>query len=110
MADEATHESLAASLRERVLTSGVLAADLRSGAMSVGAGATTELAEPFAKLAALVGESSYKVTDGQVQAVRDATGSDKAAFEIVMSASIGAGLRRWDAAVTAIEAASDATS
>lgn len=110
MADESTHESLAASLRERVLTSGVLDSGLRSGAMALGAGAASNVAEPYAKFASLVGQSSYKVTDAQLQAVRDATGSDKAAFEVVMSASIGAGLRRWDAAVAAIEEAGNATS
>ncbi|KHL05131.1 hypothetical protein [Sinomonas humi] len=40
---------------------------------------------------------------------RGATGSDKEAFEIIMSASIGAGLARWDAAIRAIAQASDAT-
>jgi hypothetical protein len=45
------------------------------------------------------------VTDAEVAAVRDAAGSDRAAFEIVMSACVGAGLQRWDAFREAIDAA-----
>jgi hypothetical protein len=110
MVDAPTHESLAAALRERVRTAGILESSVLAGAVALGAGAASDLAEPYAKLAQLVGESSYKVTDSQVRAVRDATGSDKAAFEVVMSASVGAGLRRWDAAIAAIEEAGHATS
>ncbi|HWU28410.1 MAG TPA: hypothetical protein VN041_04860 [Microbacterium sp.] len=66
------------------------------------------LTEPFRTLAEQVGRASFRVTDAQVDAVRDAAGSEKAAFEIVMAASVGAGLRRWDAAMRAIEEAGDA--
>jgi hypothetical protein len=45
-----------------------------------------------------------------VAAVRASRGSEVAAFELIMSASIGAGLRRWDAAARVIEEASDASS
>lgn len=64
--------------------------------------------EPYDALARQIGEESHAVTDAQVDAVRQATGSDKAAFEVVMSACVGAGLTRWDAAVRAIEEATDA--
>jgi hypothetical protein len=43
------------------------------------------IAEPYDDLARQIGEVSYRVTDAAVDAVRQATGSDKAAFEIVMS-------------------------
>ena len=55
------------------------------------------------------GEAADRVTDAQVATVRAALGSDKGAFEIIMCASIGAGLARWDAAITAIEEATDAS-
>ena len=61
-------------------------------------------------LARQIRDAAYRVTDAQVAAVRAATGSDKGAFEIIMSASIWAGLARWDAAVRAIDEASDASS
>jgi hypothetical protein len=74
-------------------------------ARAVGGPATEE---PYDSLARQIGEASSRVTDAEVDAVRRATGSDKAAFEIVMSACIGAGLTRWDAATRAIEQATDA--
>jgi hypothetical protein len=68
------------------------------------------IAEPYDDLARQIGEASYRVTDAEVDAVRQATGSDMAAFEIVMSACIGAGLARWDAAARVIAEAADASS
>lgn len=65
--------------------------------------------EPYDALAIQIGEAAYRVTDSQVADVRAAQGSDKAAFEIVMAASVGAGLARWDAAIRAIDEASDAS-
>ncbi|MFC4242186.1 hypothetical protein ACFOYW_02280 [Gryllotalpicola reticulitermitis] len=72
------------------------------------AGGGAPIDQPRDELARQIGEAAYKVTDAQVAAVREATGSDKAAFEIIMSACIGAGLARWGAAVRAIEEARDA--
>jgi hypothetical protein len=66
------------------------------------------VAEPYDDLARQIGDASYRVTDAEVDAVREAAGSDKAAFEIVMSACIGAGLARWDAAARVIAEATDA--
>ena len=68
------------------------------------------IVEPYEALAQQIREAAYRVTDAHVEAVRAATGSDKGAFEIIMSASIGAGLARWDTAVRAIDEASDAPS
>lgn len=84
-------------------------ADLRNGAMEAGGGHDEQLTPPCDVLARTIAAASYRVTDAQVAAVRDALGSDKAAFEVVMSASVGAGLSRWDAARRAIRKASDAT-
>jgi len=64
--------------------------------------------DPYDDLARQIGDASYRVTDADVDAVREATGSDKATFEIVMSASIGAGLARWDAAARVIAEVTDA--
>lgn len=78
-------------------------------AVEARAAAGAAIDEPYDALARQIGAAAYQVTDAQVGAVRAATGSDKEAFEIIMSASIGAGLARWDAALRAIEEASDAT-
>jgi hypothetical protein len=81
---------------------------LRSGILArVGSG--EKIADPFDALVHQIDEASYRVSDEQVSAVRAAAGSDKAAFEIVMTAGIGAGLVRWDAAIAAIEEAGHAT-
>ncbi|WP_433585290.1 hypothetical protein [Microbacterium hydrocarbonoxydans] len=103
------HADHAEALRTRVLGSGVIDNALRSGAMRAGAGGDASLPEPYAALTRTIGERSYRVTDAQVGAVRSAAGTDRAAFEVIMSASIGAGLRRWDAAMAALEEAEDAS-
>lgn len=78
-------------------------------AVQARAAAGAAIAEPYDSLARQIGEAAYRVTTEQVAAVREALGSDKGAFEIIMSASIGAGLARWDAAVRAIEGVTDAS-
>ncbi len=61
-------------------------------------------------LARQIGESACRVTDAQVANVLSEMKSEKATFEIVIAASVGAGLRRWRQAIRALEAATDATS
>lgn len=110
MDEEASHEGLAAQLRRRVLETGVIGGDIREGVLLIGGGAAGGIPAPYDALARQIGQASYRVTDRQVADVREAAGSDKAAFEVVISASIGAGLHRWDVAARAIEGASGATS
>ena len=45
---------------------------------------------------------AYRVTDGDVQALKDAGVSEDEIFEQTVAAAIGEGLRRWDAAERAI--------
>ncbi|WP_033294081.1 hypothetical protein [Amycolatopsis jejuensis] len=87
---------------------GVTDASLRTAVAARAAGGPSA-SEPYDTLAQHIGEASYRVTDAEVDAVRRETGSEKAAFEIVMSACVGAGLARWDTALRAIEEASDAS-
>lgn len=86
---------------------GVTDAALRTAVAARAAGGPP-IAEPYDDLARQIGAASYRVTDAEVDAVRQTAGSDKAAFEIVMSACIGAGLSRWDNAVRVIEEVTDA--
>ena len=86
---------------------GITEAALRTAVAARAAGGPP-IAEPYDDLARQIGDASYRVTDAEVGAVRQAAGSDKAAFEIVMSACIGAGLARWDAAARVIAEATDA--
>lgn len=105
-----SHETLAQRLRERVLSAGVIPRAVREGALAAGAGESTDLADEFDIVARQVGAASYRVTDEQVASARARAGSDVGTFEVVMSASVGAGLRRWDAASRVIGQASDAAS
>jgi hypothetical protein len=63
------------------------------------------VAPPYDALARDVGEASYRVTDAEVSAVRTAAGSDRAAFELVAAAAVGAALKRWKAGIAAIDEA-----
>jgi len=63
------------------------------------------VSEPYDALAHQIAQDSFGVTDAQVAAVLQTTGSERNAFEVVLTAAIGAGLRRWDAAEKAIREA-----
>lgn len=103
------HQQFAEALRRRLTEAAAetSAAD-RSAAFAVGGGVTpTDTARDA--LAHQIGRAAAQVTDDQVAAVRAGTGSDKATFEIVMSAAIGAGLSRWDRAMAALAEAKNAS-
>jgi hypothetical protein len=105
---DARHRDHAEALRAAMAgDTGVTDTSLRTATSTRAAGGPPT-DEPYDTLARQIGKASYQVTDAEVDAVRQAIGSDKAAFEIVMSACIGAGLTRWDAAARAIEEATDA--
>ncbi|RDV43248.1 hypothetical protein DOE76_18635 [Leifsonia sp. ku-ls] len=110
MAADDSHEALAARLRSRVRDTGTAPQPLREVAFALGASRDTAERGPIADLAALVGSASFLVTDAQVREAREEAGSEVATFEVVMSASVGAGLARWDAASRSIEEATDAAS
>ncbi|MDX3191812.1 hypothetical protein PV458_25665 [Streptomyces sp. MN03-5084-2B] len=86
---------------------GVTDPALRTAAAARAAGGPP-IAAPYDDLTRQIGDASHRVTEAEVAAVRQASGSDKAAFEIVMSACIGAGLARWEAAARVIAEATDA--
>lgn len=94
----ASHRQHADRLRARVAETGVTDRGLRLGALGRGAGESVPIPEPYDTLARQIAEDSSRVTDAQVRAVREAAGSEKAAFEVVLAAAVGAGLRRWEAA------------
>lgn len=88
-------------------SSGVTPAALREAVLTRASGGVPVEA-PHDALALQVRDAAYRVTDAQVAEVRAAAGTDKGAFEVIMAASIGAGLARWDAAARSIREASDA--
>lgn len=103
------HGKMAEVLRTRTATAdgAVTPAALRIGAAARAAEGPV-MPEPYDALALTVGQASYRVTDTQVAAARNALGSDRATFEILMAAAVGAGLYRWDNAQRALSEVSDA--
>ena len=53
------------------------------------------LEAPYDDLARQIGEAAYKVTDEQVANVVKRAGSERAAYELIVSSALGAGLHRW---------------
>lgn len=102
------HSSFAERLRRRALHESAETEPLLRQRVAARAAGGPPIEAPFDDLARQIGDAAYCTTDAQVKIVRDATGSDKAAFEIVATAAIGAGLLRWERAVKALEEADNA--
>jgi hypothetical protein len=95
-------------LRQAVIgTGGTLDPGLRQAILARFTGGPA-LPAPYDALVVGIRDAATQVTDNQVAVVRAVAGSDKAAFEVVMSAAVGAGLLRWDKAADAIKEATDA--
>ncbi len=90
------HRAFADVLRKRVLEEpGVTDIALRQ-AMAKRATGGPAIAEPaYDDLARQIGEASYKVTDERVEKVVQKIRNEKAAFELIVAAAVGAGLYRW---------------
>jgi hypothetical protein len=63
---------------------------------------------PYDDLARQIGEAAYRTTDVQVGRVLTALGSEKATFELIVTAAMGAGLSRGQQAIKALKDAADA--
>jgi hypothetical protein len=101
----ADHAQLAEALRRRVLEGpGDTDPALRQAVAARAAGAS-RIAPPYDDLARQIGADARGVTDAQVAAVIAATGAQRATFELVMSAAVGAGLQRWRQGLRALEEA-----
>lgn len=103
------HRSHADAVRAAVMSeAGGTEVSVRAAVLARAAGGGAA-AEPYDALARQIGAAAYRVTDAQVEAVRAAEGSDRRAFEIIMSACVGPGLARWDTALRVIDEATDAS-
>jgi hypothetical protein len=102
------HGALAEALRRRVLEGpGETDPALRQAvAKSVAGGPAAKT--PYDDLANQIAASAYRVTDAQVANVVAATGSEKATFEIIATAAVGAGLLRWQQGIKVLDEATDA--
>jgi hypothetical protein len=102
------HAKLVSALKHAALDAPTLTSpQLRQGAAQRAAGGAA-IDAPYDALAKQIGEAAYRVTDAQVAVVLTAAGSEKAAFEIVAAAAVGAGLQRWELGIKALREAIDA--
>jgi hypothetical protein len=102
------HRAFAGALSDRAATAaGLSPRQLRQAALARAASGEP-LQAPYDALVSHVVDASYRVTDAEVAAVRQAAGSEKAAFEIIMSAAIGAAMLRFDRAMETLEESSNA--
>jgi hypothetical protein len=99
------HQSYVAALRSAVLDGpGSLDAPLRA-ALAFGGDAP----EALTVYAATVRDSAYAMVDADVTAVINAGYTEDQVYEATVSVALGAGVRRLDAAIAAIDASFAAT-
>lgn len=102
------HRALAEALRYRVLDGpGETNPDLRKATAERATGGPA-VESPYDDLARQIGESATRVTDEQVASVLRATGSEKATFEVIAAAALGAGLLRWRQGIKALDEVTNA--
>jgi hypothetical protein len=103
------HRALCEALRRRVLEGpGETPPALRQASAERAAGGPAA-ETPCDDLARQIGEAAHRVTDAQVSSVLAATGSEKATFEVIAAAAVGAGLFRWHRGIKALQEATDAS-
>jgi hypothetical protein len=88
------YRAFAEALRQRVLDGTGETDRVIRQVIAERAAADSAVAAPYDDLARQIGESAARVTDEQVASVLKATTSEKATFEIIAAASVGAGLLR----------------
>ena len=99
------HSDLAEALRYRVLEGpGVSDRATRKAAAERASGGRA-IAASYDDLVRQIGELSHRVTTPQVERLV----SEKAAFEVIVAAAMGAGLLRWRSAMKVLDEVSDAS-
>ena len=104
----ADHQAFADALRRRVLDGLGDTDRIIRQAAAERAGGGPAIAAPYEDLARQIGDSAARITDEQVASVLRATGSEKAAFEIIVAAAVGAGLQRWRQGIKVLDEGTDA--
>jgi alkylhydroperoxidase family enzyme len=85
-------------------TPGQLATAVRRAVAARAGGAAGAVAAPLAGYVDTVARHAYRVTDEQVAALRAAGLTEDAIFEATIAAALGAGLRRLECGLAALEA------
>ena len=97
------HKAFAEVLRKRILEEpGKTDVKLRE-AMAHRATGGQSIEAPFDELALCIGKAAYQCTNEQVKKAIEKVGSEKAAFELITAAAVGAGLYRWDKGLSVLK-------
>ena len=104
------HRALAEAVRRAVLEAPAATTPTLRHAVAERAAGGPPAEPPYDELARQIGDAAYRTTDAQVATVRTALGTEKAAFEVILAAAVGAGLLRWRLAMQALAEATDAPS
>jgi hypothetical protein len=102
------HRALAEALRHRVLEGPGVSDRVTRRAAAERASGGEAIAASYDDLVRQIGELSHRVTSAQVEQLVREVGSEKAAFEVIAAAAMGAGLLRWRSAIKVLDEASDA--
>ncbi|MGN6604107.1 MAG: carboxymuconolactone decarboxylase family protein [Ginsengibacter sp.] len=90
------HHLMAENLRYSVMEGpAVINSDLRR-AIAIRAGGGPAIEDPYDTITEKIGKYAYKVNDSDVNLLVRTSGSEKAAYEVIIVAATGAGLFRWD--------------
>jgi alkylhydroperoxidase family enzyme len=97
------HRTFAEMLRKRILEEpGKTDTKLRQ-AIAYRTTGGPAIEEYYDELALCIGKAAYKCTDELIKKVIKNAGSEKAAFELITAAAIGAGLYRWDKGLSVLK-------
>ena len=99
------HSDLAEALRYRVLEGPGVSDRATRKAAAERASCGQAIAASYDDLVRQIGELSHRVTTPQVERLV----SEKAAFEVIVAAAMGAGLLRWRSAIKVLDEVSDAS-
>jgi hypothetical protein len=107
-AEKQDHQKFVQALRDTVLDRpGETTVTLRRSAADRAAGGSATEAI-YDDLLLQIGVDATRVTDAQVADALRVLGSQKATFEVIAAAAVGAGLLRWRRGVEALKEAGDA--
>jgi alkylhydroperoxidase family enzyme len=76
--------------------------ELRQAVAAYAAGGTAQIPDDLRSYVDKVAQNAYKVTDADVDALRDAGYSEDAIFELTLAAALGAAQARLDAGLQAM--------
>ncbi len=103
------HHAPAEALRYRVLEGPGVSDRVRRKAAAERAPGGQAVAASYDDLVREIGGLSHRVTSAQVERLVREAGSEKAAFEVIAAAAMGAGLLRWRSAIKVLDEAGDAS-